>query len=141
MRIDVARVGDLGRIREFVRASATELQTDDDLVPDLVIAVDEAAANILRHGYRDHHGPIEVEIGREGGATVVRLRDEAPPFDPTVWPTPDLTIPLERRAAGGLGIHLARTSVDRMNYRARQGAGNELTLIMGSRSDRRKQPA
>jgi serine/threonine-protein kinase RsbW len=141
MRLESADVEDLERIRSFVRDAATELETDDDLVPDLVIAVDEAAANIFQHGYRDHHGPIEVEIERRGTDVTIRLRDEAPPFDPTTWPTPDLAAPLARRAAGGLGIHLARSSVDRMHHQRRQGSGNELTLVRGSTKDRREEPA
>jgi serine/threonine-protein kinase RsbW len=129
LRIDSAGVADLRRIRSFVRNAATHLETGDDLVADLVIAVDEAAANIIRHGYPDGRGPIEIEIERVGRDVVVRVRDEAPAFDPTEWPAPDLTIPLERRPAGGLGIHLTRASVDRIQHRRGATSGNELTLV------------
>jgi anti-sigma regulatory factor (Ser/Thr protein kinase) len=53
----------------------------------------------------------------------------APPFDPTRVPDPDLTLPLEERPLGGLGIYLIRQSVDKMVYRAVPEGGNELTLV------------
>ncbi len=129
LRLDSADLRDLARVRGFVRDSARALAADDDAVPDLVLAVDECAANIIRHGYRGP-GPIEVEVGRVGADLVVHLRDEAPTFDPTAWPLPDLSRALEDRPAGGLGIYLARKSVDRLRHRARNGSGNELTFTM-----------
>jgi len=38
---------------------------------------------------------FEVIVEREPDTIVVRLRDEAPAFDPTTYPAPDLTVPLE----------------------------------------------
>ena len=98
-------------------------------MPDLVVAVDEALTNIIRHGYGERRGPVEVVVAREGNSIVVRVRDEAPAFDPTTWPAPDLGLPLERRRAGGLGILLLRRSVDRVMHRARAQSGNELILV------------
>lgn len=127
MRAESAGLADLERIRRFVRESALALSGDADGVPDLVLAVDEAVANIIRHGYKGT-GPLEIDVERHDRDLVVHLRDEAPEFDPTRWAGPDLTMPLERRRAGGLGIPLARASVDRMQYRRRTGPGNQLTI-------------
>jgi anti-sigma regulatory factor (Ser/Thr protein kinase) len=127
MRAEAAGLDDLGRIRRFVRESALALSGDVEAVPDLVLAVDEAVANIIRHGYKGT-GPVEIEVERHDRDLVVHLRDEAPEFDPTRWAAPDLTMPLERRRAGGLGIPLARASVDRMQHRRRTGPGNQLTI-------------
>jgi serine/threonine-protein kinase RsbW len=127
--VTAADLTDLAAIRAFVRTTATALDASVDVVPDLVLAVDEAVTNIIRHGYRGRSGPIGVEVERDDGAIVVRVTDEAAPFDPTTWPEPDLDVPLERRAAGGLGIHLVRTSVDRVAHRAAADRGNELILV------------
>ena len=43
-------------------------------------------------------------------------------------PEPDLTLPLERRPLGGMGVHLARTLTDGMRHRILPGGGNEVTL-------------
>jgi serine/threonine-protein kinase RsbW len=137
LRVECAGIGDLARIRSFVMEAAASLEADRETVPDLVIAVDEAATNIIRHGYETRGGPIEVDVRRDGDAIVVRLIDDARSFDPTVWPPPDLDVPLARRSPGGLGIHLVRRSVDRMVHRSRPGAGNELILVKDARAQRR----
>ncbi len=138
LQFPAARLTDLAAIRAFVKATAVELGADPSTIPDLVIAVNEAVANIIRHGYRGAPGPIEIEIelGGRADTIVVHLRDEAPPFDPTSVPSPDLTVPLERRRAGGLGIHLTRTCVDEVTHRALHHSGNQLTLVKSLREQK-----
>jgi len=48
--------------------------------------------------------------------------DNGHPFDPTAAPEPDLSLPLERRRPGGLGIHLMRSMMDRVHYRRSDGS-------------------
>ena len=129
LRVAAAELTDLAGIRGFLQAAATDLGADGAAIRDLVIAANDAVANIIRHGYRGNPGPIEVIVEREPDSIVVHLRDEAPTFDPTTYPAPDLTTPLEERRAGGLGIHLTRTSVDAVSHRSLRGSGNELMLV------------
>jgi serine/threonine-protein kinase RsbW len=120
---------ELEKIRRFVEETATALCVDREAIPGAVLAVDEAACNIMTHGYRGRQGTIEIEMERDGDALVIRLRDEAAPFDPTSVPPPDLTLPLERRPPGGMGIYLIRQVMDEMTHRIRPRGGNELTLV------------
>jgi serine/threonine-protein kinase RsbW len=123
-----ARVANLAVIRSFVEDKAANLGADRKTMEDVLQAVEEAAANIIFHGYHSQPGDIEIEMGREQGALVVRLRDQAPPFDPTRVPPPDLSSPLEARRFGGLGVHLIRQFTDQMTWRTTLEGGNELTL-------------
>jgi serine/threonine-protein kinase RsbW len=95
---------------------------------DLVQAVDEAASNIIRHGYRGEPGFIDLTAELAGDDIVVTLEDTAPAFEPTTVPAPDLSIHPGHRRPGGMGIHLMRGAVDRMEHRPRPGGGNILTL-------------
>jgi len=122
-----AEVAELATVREFVREHANHLCPDAGFGDDVVHAVDELVTNSIVHGYRDSPGLIEVEIESADKSLVVRLRDQAPPFDPTRKSDPDVTLPLERRPRGGMGIYLARSLLDTMTYRHTQD-GNELTL-------------
>jgi len=124
-----AELKNLAAICLFVEEVATALGVDPAIIPDVVLAVDEAASNIIIHGYQGQGGAVEIEVGQEGDALVIRLRDEAAPFDPTTVPAPDLTVPLEQRAVGGLGIHLIRQVMDEMAHRVTPQGGNELTLV------------
>jgi glutamate/tyrosine decarboxylase-like PLP-dependent enzyme/anti-sigma regulatory factor (Ser/Thr protein kinase) len=119
----------LAEIRRFVEERATTLGADPDLLPDLLLAVDEATTNTIVHGYGGRQGFIEIEVTREGDALVVRLRDEAAPFDPTIVPPLDVTLPPEQRVFDGMGIYLIRQAVDEMAHRITLRRGNELTLV------------
>jgi anti-sigma regulatory factor (Ser/Thr protein kinase) len=70
-----------------------------------------------------------VVVQRSGADLIVILRDRAPTFDPTTVPPPDLTLPLEQRPIGGVGLHLVRHMVDELRHRPRPGGGNEITFV------------
>ena len=122
-----ADVDELANIRRFIREQAQLAGADPRAVPDIVQAVDESVANVIEHGYRGKPGPVELEVESSGRSLVVRVRDQAPPFDPTTVPAPDVDAPLETRQRG-MGVFLARGMTDEMTYR-RTSAGNELTII------------
>lgn len=124
-----AELENLAVIRCFVQESAAALGVPPATIRDLVLATDEAATNIVVHGYGGQGGTIEIEIEREAGALIIYLRDTARPFDPNQIKAPDLTLPLEERTPGGLGVFLIRQIVDELRHRSRPGGGNELTLV------------
>jgi serine/threonine-protein kinase RsbW len=124
-----AELLNLRKIRRFVEEEATALGANPDAVADLVLAVDEAVSNIIVHGYQGEAGIIAIEIRGQGDALVVRLFDQATPFDPNDVPPPDLTVPLEQRPYGGLGIYMIRQLVDQMIHRVLVQGGNELILV------------
>jgi serine/threonine-protein kinase RsbW len=119
----------LPAIRDFIETKAAEMGADADPIFEVMAAVDELATNVVMHGYADQGGPLEVEVGREGDALVVRLRDQAPAFDPTALPPPDTSIPIEDRPIGGMGVFIVRKYTDSFAYRALPGGGNELILM------------
>ena len=121
-------VGQLAEVRAFVRESARE-RLAPRLLEDLVCAVDEAVTNVIVHGYDGASGPVEIEVGGDSQTLEVRIADRAKPFDPTTAPEPDLSLPLERRPLGGMGVHLMREFADELRYAPRRGGGNEVTLV------------
>jgi serine/threonine-protein kinase RsbW len=124
-----AELGNLTTIRRFVSEAATNLGAEHAAIDDMIQAVDESVTNIIVHGYEGQPGTIEIEVAREEDNLAVRIRDYAPPFDPTTHPAPDLTLPLERRRLGGMGIHLSRKCTDAVIYRVTPDGANELTLL------------
>ncbi len=124
-----ARVDELDAIRNFVTETARALDANPTAIDDMVAAVDEAATNIILHGYAGRPGTITIQVKREHSSLVVCLKDRAPDFDPTTVPPPNLNLPLEQRRLGGLGIHLIRSYIDRITHRTMAQGGNELTLV------------
>jgi serine/threonine-protein kinase RsbW len=115
-------------LRAIVREVATGCEAPADCINDLVQAVDEAATNIIVYGYRGSPGFIEMSAVLADDDIVITLEDEAPTFDPTTVPPPDVSVPPQRRRPGGMGIHLMRLATDRLEHRTRPGGGNILTL-------------
>jgi anti-sigma regulatory factor (Ser/Thr protein kinase) len=132
MRI-AAEVNQLAAIRHFVEEIAEAAGFSEEATGDLILAVDEAATNVIVHAYKDRPGNIEIEPAMQGDTLEIRVRDRGPQFDPTGVPPPDLSIPLEERALGGLGIFLMRQSVDEVSYRVTPDGANELTLKLKKR--------
>jgi len=124
-----ADVRQLAQIRDFIEIQASALGVAPDAVYDLVLAANEIATNIVVHGYRGQPGMIDIDMRSEGDEVSIVLRDQAPRFDPTLAPTPDITAPLEKRPPGGMGIHLTRRLTDAMLHRVTPDGGNEVTLI------------
>ncbi len=124
----LAELDRLAEVRALARDVATAIGAPEVCIDDVVQAVDEAATNIIVHGYAGRPGWIDVSVERDGETIVVTLEDDAPPFDPTAVPEPDLTIDPGRRTPGGMGIHLIRLAVDTFVHRPRPGGGNILTM-------------
>jgi serine/threonine-protein kinase RsbW len=124
-----ADLKNLALIRDFVEETATTLNANPTMVVEVVLAANEIATNIMLHGYQGQAGPIEIEVSQAGNALIICLRDQAPPFDPTTVPNPNLNLPLEERPVGKMGIYLARQLMDEMIYRLNPQGGNELTLV------------
>ncbi len=117
-------------IRRFVAESAAAMRVDPGVIPKLQLAVDEAATNIILHGYNNRgEGSLDIELEQAEDDLIIRLRDEAAPFDPTTVPAPDISLPLAQRKPGGMGVYIIQRCMDEMTHRLTVSGGNELTLV------------
>jgi serine/threonine-protein kinase RsbW len=63
--------------RERVRSWCERAQVDRRILADLLLAVTEAAANVVRHAYPEGQaGTFSLDIRREAGDVVVEVRDQ-----------------------------------------------------------------
>jgi len=122
-----ARSDRLGEMRAAVRSCVEACGCSETSTADIVLAVDEACQNIIRHAYKgDPNGVIELEIHREGADLVFCLHDGAPAIDPSTVKPRDL----DDVRPGGLGTYFIRKVMDRMEFRpSPRGAGNLLTMV------------
>ena len=135
-----AGVDELAGVRAFVRTALAATGADDETVADFVQAVDELVCNVVEHGYAGRPGSVEIAFLETPADLAFRIRDDAPPFDPTAVPEPRLDLPLAERRLGGMGVHLARTLTDAFDHRILPTGGNEVTVRkrrapMGEASD------
>lgn len=129
LRYSTATVRDLNDIREFLESAVLTLGGESDNAGDLVLAVNEAVTNILLHGYEERPGAVIVCVEANESNLLVRLIDDAPHFDPTAVPPPDINLPLEDRPLGGLGVHMMRQLTDELIYHVTDEGKNELIFV------------
>ncbi len=93
------------------------------------LAIEEVVTNVIRHGGDpDSSRQILLRVGLSVDEIHVVVEDDGRPFDPSKdAPVPDTAAPLEERRPGGLGVHLVKELVHRLDYE-REGATNRLEL-------------
>ncbi len=124
-------VDQLAEVRAFVREAVADFGGSAGIADDLVQAVDEAACNVMLHGYGETSGEIEIQAALRDRKIEIRLLDRAATFDPTAAAAVDTTQPpVSKRPGGmGVGIQLLRTMTDEVLHHVRPDGGNELTLV------------
>jgi sigma-B regulation protein RsbU (phosphoserine phosphatase) len=125
-RLDIeSRRDELPRGRAWMEAWCASQGVGADAVQDLDLALDEVVANIIDHGYgSEAPGRISLRLLRQDDVVRLEVSDRAPAFNPL-----DSGEPAARSAdgGGGLGIHLVRKLMDRVEY-ARENGENRLVL-------------
>ncbi|HZD43724.1 MAG TPA: ATP-binding protein [Methanomicrobiales archaeon] len=110
---------DVKRIPQVTAALGEALKASgfsDEAILDLQLAVEEAFANTIVHGYRGKAGEVTIAIHATEEAVEVTIEDNAPPFNPLSIPEPDRGSDLGDRRIGGLGIYLIRQVVDAVDH-------------------------
>ena len=120
---------ELNGITSAVEAFSVEEDWSSDLLFRINLVIEELVLNIMDYGYDDDFHEIEINLKSDSQAVTVDILDEGRAFDPLKdAPVPDVNAPLEERAVGGLGVHLARTMMDELTYH-REDSRNHLQLI------------
>lgn len=117
----------LAPVRALVNTMAAHEGLDDLAACHLVLAMDEALTNVIRHGYDgDPNGRIWISIAtlQDGAGIRVEIEDRARTVDPESLQSRDL----EDVRPGGLGMHLMRTLVDRFEHLPRAEGGMRVVL-------------
>ncbi len=101
----------LGFVDHFVARAGI----DDRTGLCLALVVEELFTNLVRHN-RGGGETVEVELTRDGDRVRVGLMDvDVDPFDPFTVRAVPVEADLRERRPGGLGLHLVRSMVDRLD--------------------------
>ncbi len=114
-------------VRNAVFDTAMLCGCSESVARDIVIAVDEACQNVIRHAYKGaRDGQVVLDIARENNDIILSLRDFAEPVDVSKIKPRDL----DDLRPGGLGTHFIREVMDEVEYMPPpDGEGNVLRMV------------
>jgi len=114
--------------RFFGRLSRRE-KWPDRLTNDLLLCCEELLTNTILYGYPDGRTPrsIELQVAAGPDSVTVTLSDDAMPYNPLQRSDPDVTLGVEDRPIGGLGVYFVKQIMDEVRYE-QTGTGNRLVL-------------
>ncbi len=112
------------KVCQFLEQTLEEQGAPMKAIAQVNIAADEIFSNIARYS-----GAAAAQVDCEimAGRAVIRFVDDGQPYDPTGQPEPDITLPVEEREIGGLGILMVRRTMDEVSYEYEAGR-NVLTI-------------
>lgn len=122
-----AQPGELLRMRRALMAALARAGVDADTRQALVLAVDEACSNVIRHGHGgSSQALMRLMLRKEGDELIFELLDQAPVADANQLRPRDLS---ECRP-GGLGLNIIDSLMDRWSLTPRaDGRGNRLEMV------------
>ncbi len=121
----------LALVRDLIHHAFAALDYPAELKDNIVLAVDEACQNIIRHAYEGQpEGEIEGSLDLSGRTLTIRLRDQAPTVPPTAC-NPRQSSELK---PGGLGNQFINSIMDKVYFETindsqQRHSGNCLVML------------
>lgn len=119
-----------GRAEEIIDAilQTEEVASCGKALYAVHLVCEEWVVNVVSYAYpSDVEGYLVVEIERTDVGLTIRFRDGGVAFNPLEKEMPDVSLPLEDRPIGGLGIFLTLQMMDEVSYERIQDE-NVLTI-------------
>ena len=112
----------------FVEEFCSDLSLPTETTMHINLALEEAVSNVIMYAYPlEEHHEIRLKASLTDNHLIFLLTDKGLSFDPPTAPDADITIPIEERAIGGLGIFLIRSIMNEVSYQRLDGE-NRLTM-------------
>lgn len=125
-----AALENIHEVMSFVTSFAVTMELPPDRIMALEMSVEEALVNIVKYAYPETAGYFEVSCRlTSDNKIIVEISDEGIPFDVLAKADPDVTLGVEERQIGGLGIYLMKKLMNEVRYRREDGK-NILTLTV-----------
>ncbi|RME81513.1 MAG: ATP-binding protein [Caldilineae bacterium] len=121
-----SRLDRIAEARRWATQQARAAGFDEDGVSAIELALAEALANVIEHGYQgDENQEIRLTLRIDDEKLTLTIRDFGQKFDPQSYSPPDLSNPSE----GGYGVFLIHQLMDEVIYDTSLPQGMKLTLV------------
>ena len=124
-----AKLDNLAQVLQFVDSRLEEEDCPIGVQMKIDVAVDELFVNIASYAYAPGSGSatVRMEVEEDPKTVVITFVDCGVPYDPLAKEDPDVTLSINDREIGGLGIFMVKKSMDDMIY-AYENGQNVLTI-------------
>ena len=123
------RIEEIERMAVFLEEISQEFDLSVEHSFNIHLAVEEAVTNVIMYAYpQDEEHELELTVYKRDNRLIFKLVDSGKEFDPTLQPEADVTLSLEERPIGGLGIFLIRRIMQAVDYQRIDGK-NILTMV------------
>ena len=125
-----AKVEALSDVLGFVDLTLEGYECPMKIQTAVCVAIEEVFVNVAHYAYGEGEGDMTLAIGfdEESRNITFRMTDQGTPFDPLAKSDPDITLSAEDREIGGLGIFIAKKTMDTIAYAHKNGE-NILTMV------------
>ena len=125
-----AKTESLPAVLGFVEETLENFGCPVNIQTAVCVAMEEVFVNVAHYAYPDGEGDMSLQVGLDDQSRAITLcmRDRGIPFDPLKKPDPDITLSAEEREIGGLGIFIAKKTMDSLSYSYENGE-NVLTMM------------
>lgn len=119
----------ISKVTEFIDGELEAIGCPVRAQIHIDVAVDELFGNIAHYAYTGDAGNATVRFNFDESTHLISVTfiDDGVPFNPLEHKEPNVTLPMEEREVGGLGIYLVRKTMDTVKYR-RENNCNILTI-------------
>ena len=107
-----ANAENLKKIRDFVRGYIDKCKGLESYKDEIVLAIDEACQNVVRHAYRDKNGNVAIKLSFQNKEFIVSLEDDGTPAIPEKIKPRNI----EDIKPGGLGTFFINQIMDSVSF-------------------------
>ncbi len=111
-----ATIENLHDVLAFVESGLESQEADMKATMAVTVSLEEIFVNIANYAYPEQKGKVTVGMNFKDDQIEVYLYDSGIPFNPLEKEDPDIKAELENRDIGGLGIYMAKKSMDECHY-------------------------
>lgn len=116
-----AKVDNLEEVISFIEGQLEMAGCPMKIMMQINIAVEEIFVNIAHYAYGDNEGNALIKTEIVEDKMKITFIDSGVPYNPLAKEDPDVTLPLEERPVGGLGIFMVKKIMDEMYYEYSEG--------------------
>ena len=123
-----AKLDNLDLFLDFIKQFNKKNNISKSTSSEIVLVAEEIIVNVMNYAYSDNdNGEVEINLSFKNNLLEFTVIDSGKPFDITAAKDPDITLGVDEREIGGVGIFLVKHIMDKVSYK-REDNNNILNL-------------